>query len=282
MVYVWCFVQCVYGVYLTFENNLSVIWCMYGAFMTKIIYIQRRITIHPFQNNRWLGLSSNNNKAALVDKTVLTAMLFFVWKGAFYRITMEFVLFYLVLFYSCCFVVVLYRIADFVVVAAIVRYCCGCCRCVLYDVVVVVIFPVHIIALLHHHLYWCCCYTTTLLLLLNCTNMTLMLLLLLLFQLLLLFIVPYQGIYLIRFTSFLIHGSVDGSKDERDKKTKERQINDVVSNCCCCYCCCCSYRLSLFYRNVRSIRTVDLLVIVPSCHRLFIVLCFNNEKNDVK
>ena len=37
-------------------------------------YIQRRRTIHPFQNNRWLGLSSNK-KTALVDKTVLKATL---------------------------------------------------------------------------------------------------------------------------------------------------------------------------------------------------------------
>ena len=79
MVYVWCFVQCVYGVYLTFENNLSVIWCMYGAFMTKIIYIQRRITIHPFQNNLWLGFSSNK-KATLMDKTVLKDTLLCVFE----------------------------------------------------------------------------------------------------------------------------------------------------------------------------------------------------------
>ena len=57
-----------------FLGNMVHVWCIHDQ-----DYIQRRITIHPFQNNLWLGFSSNK-KATLMDKTVLKDTLLCVFE----------------------------------------------------------------------------------------------------------------------------------------------------------------------------------------------------------
>ena len=170
------------------------VWCIHDQ-----VYIQRRTTIHPFQIEQQLW--SSNEKAVLVDNTVLKATLLCVWKGELYRITMALILFYnwsiLLLLLCCC------TVRDCRVCCCCCRCCCcytvqdsrGCCCC---TVVVVVIFPYIL-------LFRCIIirivrrYTATMLLLLNCTDMLLLLLLLLLLL--------YRTAVSIQFDSFSLHGS---------------------------------------------------------------------------
>ena len=105
-VHVWCISD-------LWEQFLSVVWCMYGAFMTKII--QRRTTIHPFLTD-----CLSNRKAVWMNHMVLKATLFCVWKGVFYCKTMAFILFYN-WFYSIPVALMLYR-----------TVCC-CWYCTVHD-----------------------------------------------------------------------------------------------------------------------------------------------------
>ena len=149
-------------------------------------YIQRRRTIHPFQNNRWLGLSSNK-KTALVDKTVLKATLLCVWKGELYRIYNNGILFYIRFYFIvvatadvvllCFATLLLYRTRlQWLLLLCNVQDC-RCyfpCTCTYYCC-----FVASLSVLLLSLLLLCCCCWTVLILrccCCNCTNIALLLL----------------------------------------------------------------------------------------------------------
>ena len=157
-VHAWCIKNKIQQTRNLKNKFLAFVWCMYGAFMpTKII--QRRTIAHPYISIN----CSSNNKVVWMNRMVLKATLFCVWKGVFilYNNDLRFIL-YLVLFYSCCFVLaaavtnimllllllLLLLLSMLCLLLLLLLYHTRLPRLLLLHVIfVVVIFTVHIVAL---------------------------------------------------------------------------------------------------------------------------------------